>query len=63
VLWALGGKRNAVFSDPCLRLVDLAGNVAAPIYDGDSTWDQDHKVNGRITLLVQSNTPIYVSPC
>jgi hypothetical protein len=62
VLWATVLVTSVTFPYPCLRLVDIDGDVFEPINDGDCNWDWDEE-NGQIALGVYENMPFYVEPC
>jgi hypothetical protein len=61
VLWATGlVPRNVTFNHTCARRVDYLGN-AIIVHDGQA-GDVDG-ANGRVTLSVPVNSPIYVGAC
>ena len=63
VLWATASSTTVSFSYSCLRMVDTLGNEYYPITDGLAGWDEDGQVNGKISLRVYENAPVYVEPC
>lgn len=63
IVWAGAANGQATFTGQCLRIVQMTGEILSPITDGDQNWDQDRTVNGRITLSVTVNKPVYVEAC
>ena len=61
VLWANVPVKTVSFSYTCLRRVELLG-AEVDIADGGA-GDVDGTANGRVSLRVEQDDPVYVEPC
>jgi len=61
VLWATASSTTVQFPYSCLRRVDVTGGEQT-INDGGA-GDSDGSGNGKITLTVYEDAPVYVEPC
>lgn len=61
VLWSTSGSRNAAFTQECARQAELLGG-ATLVRDGGA-GDNDGADNGKVTLSLTANQPVYVGVC
>ena len=61
VLWSISGTRSAAFTQACARRVELLGGVTL-VQDGGA-GDSDGANNGKVTLSLTANQPVYVGAC
>jgi len=61
VLWAKGAPKDVSFPLTCLRRVDVL-DAQQSITDG-GVGDRDGAFNGRVSVRVDQDNPIYVEPC